>query len=643
MEYRGVDGKDEEFQLKMSKLGTTTNPFGANQLEELGKKLNIGVNNVELGTLKMKDFETLPSEHLEESRRLAELTGSNLSFHAPIDLDIAGFTEKAWSEEKRMLTEMQLSSVLDRASAFRKEDGPDVPVVIHASGAVCRQFEKGLMEDAGMPDYDEEGYEIQKLKDPGDKGMRVMGVVNQDTGEIQHLQHSEKYRLGMKDKEVWDVHKGLRNLNSNKWHDDQLELFSLQHDVAEREDKMVETQEKILELQQKNDALQKTGLIHDEGYAQMYEKNNEQAEICNRDIENLRNQVDRMDVKLHSRIDDLGGKFRAFGNSDTKKKFDEFNKGFIKIRKQKREIEKEYIDLSKKQQLTKEEEKKLELLGKDYRKVRSMERKVLTGGVAQMEAPKVWKSMTDFGMDKSAETVANSVFNVFDKRGDKMPFIAVENAWLETGFSRGEELRELIDKSRDKFAEKLVKEKGLSEGVAKAKAEKLIGATWDVGHINALRKAGYTEDELEKFVLKETAAIAKGGKHVKHVHITDNFGFEDTHLAPGMGNVPIKKILENMEKEGVLKNARVIEESGAFINAFKRESAPFTMSHLGSPMYSEGGPLYEKDQLTQYGSGFIEFPQKHFDMYGSSFSSLPTSVGGQAGGGASRFSGTPNQ
>ena len=47
---------ENKFQLSVSQLGTTTNPFGANQLEELGKKLNTGVQNVELGALKLKDF-----------------------------------------------------------------------------------------------------------------------------------------------------------------------------------------------------------------------------------------------------------------------------------------------------------------------------------------------------------------------------------------------------------------------------------------------------------------------------------------------------------------------------------------------------------------------------------------------------------
>ena len=67
--------------------------------------------------------------------------------------------------------------------------------------------------------------------------------------------------------------------------------------------------------------------------------------------------------------------------------------------------------------------------------------------------------------------------------------------------------------------------------------KKFIGATWDMGHINMLKKQGFTNKEI----IRETKKIAP---YVKHVHITDNFGFDDSHLSPGMGNVPIKKVMK---------------------------------------------------------------------------------------------------
>ena len=43
--------------------------------------------------------------------------------------------------------------------------------------------------------------------------------------------------------------------------------------------------------------------------------------------------------------------------------------------------------------------------------------------------------------------------------------------------------------------------------------------------------------------------MAKDKTMVKHLHLTDNFGYADTHLPPGMGNVPIKGMLINSVKE----------------------------------------------------------------------------------------------
>lgn len=643
MEFYGgyMTDYDKKFKLKSSQLGTTTNPFGANQLEELGKKLNIGVQNVEVGTLKMKDFETVPTTHFEEMRRLAKFTGTNLSFHAPIE-DPAGFDEKHFSEEKRKSMEAQLASVLDRAALLKKEDGLDVPVTLHASGAFARQFERGLKEDAGS--YEEDGKIKQRLKDAGTMGMRTLGIVNQETGEIQHIQHQEKYRLGMDEKEVWDVKKGLNGLNVNKWHDDQLGLFSLQHDIAEREKKMQEATEEMLFLQQKNDALEKTGLVSEEQYKKNKFENEEKIKMLHFDAQNLMNQVDRMDVKLHSQISDMAHKFRSYGNSESKKQFDKFYSEFSDLEKEKRKILDETNYELGKDNISDEEKKKLRYLFQEkFVRLRSEERKRLTSGLAQIEdAPKIWRPITEFALDKTAETVANSLLRAYSKHGDNTPFISLENAWTETGFSRAEELRELIDKSRAVLVKKLIEKEHMKEDDAKKLSEKLIGATWDVGHIFGLRKAGYEEKELKDLVLEEAEKIAKGGRHVKHIHLTDNFGFEDSHLPPGMGNVPIKEILEKMEKEGVLKNARAIEESGGFINAFKKESFPFAMTELGTPMYASG-PLYEMDLMSPYRTTHIDLPQKHFDLYGSSFSTLPTSVGGQVGEGSSRFTGRPNQ
>jgi sugar phosphate isomerase/epimerase len=74
-----------------------------------------------------------------------------------------------------------------------------------------------------------------------------------------------------------------------------------------------------------------------------------------------------------------------------------------------------------------------------------------------------------------------------------------------------------------------------------------------------MKKKGFTDEDI----LREQKEIAK---HVKHVHVADNFGFSDSHLPPGFGNVPNKELIQQLEKEGF--NGRVIVEAGSLISNF---------------------------------------------------------------------------
>ncbi len=192
--------------------------------------------------------------------------------------------------------------------------------------------------------------------------------------------------------------------------------------------------------------------------------------------------------------------------------------------------------------------------------------------------------------------------------------------------SRAESLRKAIEDSREKFAEKLVEEKKVPKSQAKKVAEKLIGATWDIGHINMLRKFGYSD----KDILEETKKIAPV---VKHVHVTDNFGYEDSHLPPGMGNVPVKKIMEELEKRGY--SGKAIMEAGGFPRFFEESPQPYILEEMGSPLYSiETQPYWSEVRETygRYHMGYGDIlPKQHLDFYGAGFSTTPKELGGGAG------------
>ena len=188
----------------------------------------------------------------------------------------------------------------------------------------------------------------------------------------------------------------------------------------------------------------------------------------------------------------------------------------------------------------------------------------------------------------------------------------------------------------------LIKEKDISRSEATVLAEKLIGATWDVGHINEIRRSGIkTEEELKKRVIEETRRLTEGKNIVKHLHITDNFGFGDSHLPPGMGNVPIKEIIEELEKQGFTE--RGIVEAGNFVKEFGISPTASTFEYFASPLYEmKRDPYWREPIYSPYHQTFVDFPPQHFNLYGSSFTTLPKEFGGQVGGEKSRFAGTPN-
>jgi hypothetical protein len=259
-------------------------------------------------------------------------------------------------------------------------------------------------------------------------------------------------------------------------------------------------------------------------------------------------------------------------------------------------------------------------------------------------APKQFTLVEDFMKEKATETFSNLAFKSFTELGkgdaSKAPVIAIENM-NQMGYAKPEEFKKVVEESRERFVNMLVQDKKMDAKEAQEVAERLIGVTWDVGHLNILKKEGFTD----KDIVEATEKIAP---LVKHVHLTDNFGYSDSHLAPGMGNVPIKEILENLEKNGKLNEISKIVEAPGFVQHFKKSPHGLTLAALGSPLYApKMAPYWNQASAMASGGGYFGsplamFPEKHFSLYGSGFSSLPTELGGQMPGTASRFSGTPN-
>ena len=244
-------------------------------------------------------------------------------------------------------------------------------------------------------------------------------------------------------------------------------------------------------------------------------------------------------------------------------------------------------------------------------------------------------------MDKSGQTFGNVAFESFKKFKENAPIISIENPPAGmNAFSRGEDLKELVIKSRTQFIERAIQptEKGglgMSKSNAEKAAEKSIGVTWDVGHINQLKKFGFTDKDL----VKESKTVAP---YLKHVHLSDNFGMENTELPMGMGNVPLKGMMDALGKKG--EEAKKIVEAGNWWQHFRTSPMQFSYESMGSPIYAmqmapywNQSPGLEANYFSGYGA---TLPQINYETFGAGFSQLPAELGGsRQSAGGSRMSG----
>jgi len=489
-------------------------------------------------------------------------------------MDSAGMSQQGFSEMNRELAERKISDILIRSHEVNPEG--NVPVTFHSA--------------EGMP-----GSEWKTLgaKGKGREAKKIIAV-EKESGKMMPLEREERFiptERGIV-KEEWSPEKNLEIVNHTEWDSKISQLFF----NKERADEILEKNQ--IQIQHLIQDI-KGGGIDEKGLT----PTQEQAYLKMKDAENYLSEITKNANSLFSRA-------YEFGNAEQKEKLKKISELYAK-------------DLN---------ENKGDMIGQS----KAMHKLLINMQTSEL-APEMYVPIEQFAVEKSSETFGNAAFNAYKKFGDKSPILSIENPPAGFALSTGEDLKNLIEGSRKQFVEKAVKE-GIDERTAKKSAERLIGATWDVGHINMLRKEGFGKEDI----IKETEKIAP---LIKHVHLSDNFGFEHTELPMGMGNVPVKEILEKLGKEGF--DAKKIIEAGQWWRHFK--TAPFkeTLEAFGSPIYSMNMAPYWNQNLglqQDYYPGLTGqwLPQTNYEVFGTGFSRLPTDLGGQRGGGeGNRMSGRP--
>lgn len=612
---------DSKYYFSSSKIGATTSPQMPNQIGELNSRLNQGLRAVELGALNQRLLDQIPKEHFDEVRRLNKLTGAQASLHAPIqDVDLTGFTQQGWDEFERKTNVSKLASSLDRA--YQMDPDGNVPVTVHAGGMFAQRWQKKGLET-------EEGKPIEDARSE-------MVIVNQDSGQVQLTQYKKKKYFGGRE-QVWTPERLMNNLNLNEWDREQLQIMQWKKSMNEVQDRTEQqlARTNLPALQYAKLQEEKTGkkiLTEEENRllknAQSGLKQTES--FMNESYRNIRSLMEDM----HNRFEKFsekegkeGNMYQAFENRYEKELKKEFEEGDKEIEKRKEQYFRFAEEVAKiKKEPSQEQKEEFTRRQQEYFNAVNKQTENMVKFVSEMPAPKTWVPVDQFSQQKVSDSVSEAALQSFKKHGEKSPLLLLENVYPEMALSRADALKATVEESRKKFANLLIQKEKISEKKAKEVAEKLIGVTWDVGHIYQLKKYGYSDEDI----LEEAKKIAP---YVKHAHLTDNFGFEDSHLPPGLGEVNIKEQLKALEKAGF--KGRGIVEAGEFVANFKEIPHLYALSHLESPLYVEKAEPYWRDIWETHGTYFGGFgevmPQKYFDLYGPpGFAQLPTALGGQA-------------
>ncbi|MBW2966812.1 hypothetical protein KY342_06945 [Candidatus Woesearchaeota archaeon] len=201
--------------------------------------------------------------------------------------------------------------------------------------------------------------------------------------------------------------------------------------------------------------------------------------------------------------------------------------------------------------------------------------------------------------DSYAEAGLHALDQTKGKHLGKPLIITMENIFPESYGAHPDELKSLIENSRKRMTERLVKERGFSEAEARKKAETHLKATLDTGHFNMWRKywqndpsksMEQNDKEFQKWMLNKTEELAKA-KMVGNVHLTDNFGYQDDHLSPGEGTTPVKEIVKVLKKHGYEGALTVEPGADASTDLSDFHGLMKTWRLFGSPVYGAHGPV----------------------------------------------------
>ncbi|MFP4400864.1 MAG: TIM barrel protein [Candidatus Woesearchaeota archaeon] len=185
------------------------------------------------------------------------------------------------------------------------------------------------------------------------------------------------------------------------------------------------------------------------------------------------------------------------------------------------------------------------------------------------------RPIEEVGLKRTSDTIAEAAVHAMEmnkkhrKNLNHDLYVAPESYDTNLYGGHPDEIRNIIDKSREAFVQKLINNNRYSKKEAEELAKKHIKGTLDIGHLNMwkqyfVKKDNETREQHDKrfnnWILDETEKLAKDG-YIGHAHVSDNFGYDDEHLVPGEGNAPVAEFIRRMKGAGINE---FIQEPGSF-------------------------------------------------------------------------------
>jgi len=569
-------GEKKEKVLGVKEVGIAmAMGIGARNIPEITSKIRAGASSMEIqfmgagrGSQQGETPGMFGKYHRQALRELSKVSNVTLTTHASVGIPgLAGQDQQGnFSDEQRR---MALDEV-NRAIEFARDTALGGSVVVHTG-----EFQRPISEEP----WADGGKKFSGFDKESEKA--VIKVVNKRTGQVMHqIRKNEEVT-----RPVWLT----KNINGE-------EIY------VDYEGNPVNKIENRVPQYDKETGLLKvkptvwSDFVED-AKKMTKERRKERGNNFNEEMDIVTPEEAFLKATLKGQESERRGWAMNYG-----KRLEGYFNDLKAYNKEKKYLEEEYKKVSGNKKLEIEGRlKQIEEGGggeiglKRLRKEIEEDKEMVIGNLQQAEDQKRMGenviSTKKYALQKSFDGYALSGMRAMEetkqKNLEKPLFITMENIFPESYGGHPQELKKLVLESRKKMVN-MLRNKGTSESEAKKLAETHIKATLDMGHMNLWRKYFKGSDkEFDKWMLNQTEDLAKA-KIIGNVHLADNFGYQDEHLAPGQGNTPIKEMVKILKKHDY-KGAYTVEcGSSATTDTSYFHGLMKTWEYLGSPVYSMG-------------------------------------------------------